>query len=385
MHTVIVGGGFAGVKAALELSKRQIGKITLITNQPYFLHHATLYATATGRDSAESVIPLDEIFRSHPGVKIVNDEVTSIDTERKILSSANHQYAYDAAVLALGSVTAFFNIQGMEAHSFGIKTLEDVQEFQEHIYDEIAHKKLDKKIYVIGGGQTGVELAGALYEHINEIVNLKNLKSLRPKITVVEVADRIVPRMSKTASTLITKQLRKLGVNVHTGHHVEKLKDEFITIDGDTFPTRTAIWTSGVKNNPFFIQNSHSFQLDQSGRVVVNAFLEASSGVYVIGDNNNVKFSGTANAALAQGAHVAKNIAHIASKRPQSAFRPHSAPVGVPISSRWGYVEWHGIYAAGRPGLFFRRLLELYGYCQLMPFKRARAVWRAHDIHSPKI
>ncbi len=79
MHVVVVGSGFGGVKAALELSKRQIGKITLITDKSYFLHHATLYATATGKSTEESVIPLNVIFADHPNVKIVEDTITGLD------------------------------------------------------------------------------------------------------------------------------------------------------------------------------------------------------------------------------------------------------------------------------------------------------------------
>ena len=91
MNVVIVGGGFGGVKAALELSKRHIGKITLISDQPYFLHHATLYATATGRDSAESIISLTDIFAAHPSVTVVLDTVKSIDTARKLIIGGKKQ------------------------------------------------------------------------------------------------------------------------------------------------------------------------------------------------------------------------------------------------------------------------------------------------------
>src|SRR5690349_8560671 len=100
MHVVVVGGGFGGVKAALELSKRQIGKVTLISDQPYFLHHATLYATATGKSDEESVIPLNVIFAKHPNVEIIQDKIEHLDPSRKLISSKKRDYHYDKLVLA---------------------------------------------------------------------------------------------------------------------------------------------------------------------------------------------------------------------------------------------------------------------------------------------
>ena len=156
MNVVIVGGGFAGVKAAIELSKRQVGKITLISDQPYFLHHATLYATATGRNIAESVLPLQDIFADYPNVTVVHDKMTSIEPSRKIIIGEKKQYAYDKAILAIGSVTTYFGIQGVAEHAFGIKSIEEIRNFQSHIHEEVVQKKLDKEFFIIGAGPTGV-------------------------------------------------------------------------------------------------------------------------------------------------------------------------------------------------------------------------------------
>lgn len=381
MHTVIVGGGFAGVKAALELSKRHVGRITLISDKPYFLHHATLYATATGRNSAESVIPLEVIFAKHPNVEIVQDSILSFDPRRHLVSSKKRDYHYGKLVLALGSVTTYFGIPGMEKYCFGIKTLEELRDFQDHLHDEIVNKKLDKDVFVIGGGQTGVELAGALQLYLRNLQTVHKLKNTASRVTLVEAGDRLVPRMSRTASHNIERHLKDLGVRVVTNRPVNHLDSSSLTIDGRRYSTDTAIWTSGVANHPFYAQNHTHFHLNSAGRVIVNPHLEALPDVYVIGDNNSVKFSGTALPAMQQATHVARNIVRLATSRPQKAFRPHSAPCGVPVSDSWAYVEWLGIYVQGRSGYIARRLLELYGYCQLLPFKAARAVWRVHDVH----
>jgi len=381
MHIVVVGGGFAGVKAALELSKRQIGTITLISNEPYFLHHATLYATATGKNYAESVIPLNVIFQNHPSVEIVEDFITSINPERNLIRSKKHSYHYDKLILALGSETTYYGISGLQKHAYGIKSLEDIKRFQDHIHDEVVQQKLDKEYFVIGAGQTGVELASALNVYLTSLKTVHRLGNTTSKVTLIEAAQRVVPHLSMTASKKIAAELTKQGVGIQVNHKVQSLNDSSITINNKTFPTTTAIWTSGVMNNRFFAENAQYFPLSSNGRVNVNEYLEAFPGVYVIGDNNTVKHSGMAQPALQQATHVAKNIARHATRRPLKKYRSKSVPVGVPLGETYGYVEWFNVYAAGKTGAVLRRWIELNGYCQLVPLKIALPIWRAHSLH----
>ncbi|MGH7217941.1 MAG: NAD(P)/FAD-dependent oxidoreductase [Candidatus Microsaccharimonas sp.] len=380
MHVVVVGGGFAGVKAALELSKRQIGKITLISDHNYFLHHATLYATATGRSTEESVIPLRLIFANHPNVTIVEDRITAFDPHRKLVSSKTQDYHYDKLVLALGSATSFFNIEGLKKHAYSIKTFDEVQEFHDRIYEDVVQNKLDKEYFVIGGGLSGVELASALSSYLRSLKELYRLKHAQPKVTLVEAEKRILPRLSKTAAEKAKKQLKKHGVRVLVDHQVTALAGNSITIEDKLYPTTTAVWTSGLVNNPFFNKNSGYFDFTKDGRVNVNPYLEALDDVYVVGDNNSVTYSGTAIAALKQGAHVAKNIARTATRRSQIKFTPTSSPISFPVGERWGYVEWGGLYIAGRSGGIVRRWIELHGYKQILPLHIALPIWRSRDI-----
>jgi len=380
MNVVIVGGGFAGVKAALELGKRHVGKITLISDESYFTHHATLYATATGKNVAESVIDLKDIFADYPNVTVVKDAITSIDPERRLIISDKKQYKYDELVLALGSVTTYFGIEGMAQHAYGIKSLDEIKRFKEHIHNELVEKKLDKEYFVIGAGPTGVELAGALQEYLNYLISAYRLKGAHIRVTVVEAAPRILPRSSVTAAKIVSARLKKLGIRVLVNHKVSALDDQFITVEGKKIPTTTAVWTSGVANAPFFKANETAFHLAPNGRVNVNPYLEAIPHVYVLGDNNTVKFSGTAWPAMNQAKYVAKHLARIHTKRPKFAFHPHSVMSGLPVGEKWGYVEWMNIYVAGWPGFIVRRWMELYGYHQLVKFQKAVAVWRAHDI-----
>jgi NADH dehydrogenase len=381
MHTVIVGGGFAGVKAALEISKRNIGKVTLISDEDHFLHHATLYATATGKSMAESVVPLKELFAGNKNVTVIHDSLTSIDSDRKMVRCEKKSYDYDKLILAIGSVTTYFGIKGIAKHAFGIKTLDEVREFNGHIKDEvIKNRHLDKNYVIIGGGATGVELAGALHEYLEHLSLVHQVSRPNIRITLVEAAPRILPRMSKSASRVVTKRLTQMGIKVLTNQKVEQLNKDFITIEGKKVPTETAVWTSGVANHPLFAQHEAIFKLAPNGRVNVNSYLEGAKNIFVLGDNNTVRFSGMAWPALDQATFVAKHLARVKNKVTPVPFSPSQPPSGIPVGSNWAYVEWYGIYAAGLLGHFIRRRMELHGYKQLLPRTMALAAWRAHDI-----
>src|SRR5690606_8215976 len=161
MHTVVVGGGFGGVKVAREISKRQVGRVTLISYEDYFLHHATLYETATVRSHYESVIPLEDACSDCGNVKVVKDRIKGLDVERKLVVGKDKSYRYDNLVVAMGVVTTYFGIDGMKEHSYGIKTLKEIKQFNRHLHQDLLDDgRFDKHHIVIGGGPTGVELAG---------------------------------------------------------------------------------------------------------------------------------------------------------------------------------------------------------------------------------
>ena len=381
MHTVIVGGGFGGIKAALELSKRQVGRVTLISDEPYFLHHATLYATATGRNDAESVIPLRHIFEGHPNVEIVTDRITNLDTTKQLVSSRKKAYHYDKLVLALGAVTNYRGIKGMSSHSYGISSLDDIKKFRDQILEEVSEGEADKKFFIVGAGHTGTELAGALSEYVKELKGIYSVDT-GPQIVLVEAGPRILPKMSATAARKVEKRLRKMGVRILVDQRVEALTSRSISVEGHSYPTTTAVWTSGTSNHPFFKKHAADFTLLKNGQVKVSKLLEAKKNIYVIGDNNNTKYSGLASSALQQGAYVAASITKSAGGRPQKPFTARKATQSIPLGDHWGYVEKFGIYVAGHTGATLRRFIELRGLLQLMPLKQALPIWRARSLRA---
>ena len=155
MNVVIVGGGFAGVKAAHGLlkSKNPSLKVVLISDTPYFLFHATLYSTATGHDESESVIYLKDLFKNDDRLSIAIDSISNLDFNKKFVSGKISRYQYDELIVAIGSVTSYFSISGLKSHVFGVKSLSEVKHFRNHIKNIIMSEHVSNcNFFVIGGG-----------------------------------------------------------------------------------------------------------------------------------------------------------------------------------------------------------------------------------------
>ena len=386
MHTVIVGGGFAGVKAALEISQRGLGKVTLVSDEKYFLHHATLYATATGRSSAESVIPLSDIFAKHHDVSVVQATMKTIKPDKRVLVTTVSDISYDTLIIAIGMVTSYFGIKGMQQHSYGIKTLEQIHELQKHIKKQVTTGATDKNYVIVGAGPTGVELAGSLGGYIQELEETYVVKHRRTTIHVIEACDRVLPKSSKTASKVTKKQLEKLGVVVHLNAKVTNVDASTIEIGDTSLKSHTIIWTAGVTNNPFFGNHPDVFTLTRpGGQVVVDDYLCAAPNIYVLGDNAATKNGGVAWTALHNAEYIADHLARQLTARPLHPYKPKYFPQSFPIGDNWAYSEWRGMYADGSLGYFARRMIEYRSYRALLSRTLAMAAWKAHDIHSEGI
>lgn len=378
---MIVGGGFAGVKTAIDLSKQGADDITLISDQDYFLHHATLYATATGRSRQESVIPLKDIFATHKAVTFVKDTAISIDNARKLLVCQDGSYQYDTLVLALGVVTSYFDIEGLASHSYGIKTLPEVELFRDKLCEITDLKHVAHKNYVIvGAGPTGVELAAALREYINELCRNNAPAESKFDVTLIEAAPRVLPRMSEAASALVERRLRALNIDVMTGQKVEACSEKDILVDGKRIHTETVVWTSGVTNHPFFVKNNDLFTFAKNGRVEVDEFLQGAPNIYVIGDNANTRYTGTAYTALHNAQYVAKHITAKAKGELTSPYTPKLFATTLPVGENWAILEKKSLRIAGWLGAKIRRLTELRDYLYLVPFHTAWKAWIAHYV-----
>ncbi len=359
MHTVIVGGGFAGVRAALEISKRNIGKVTLISEKPYFLYHSALYSVLTGEDPVTATSNLKDIFSKHPKVKVIKDTIVSLDPARNMAVGKRTSYSYDTLVLALGSVTKFFDVKGVEKQSIKLDTLKEIAQFHTQLKDElIRDRKLDKNYVIIGGGPTGVELAGSLSAYVQHIKQQHMVQHTNIHITIVESSDRLLPRHSKSASHIVTQRLLLMGVNVILNNKVRSFDKTHITLNDKKIPTKTVIWTAGMAPHPFYKDNPEYFTLAKDGRVTVNPYLEAYRDIFVIGDAASTHDSGTAVAALSMADYLSRYLERKKKKLPALPYRNVRPATIIPVGENWAYAERWGVYVTGRIGYFARKQFE---------------------------
>lgn len=372
MKITIVGGGFGGVKAALELAKDRKNQITLISKESSLQYYPALYRTATGYSYTESWIPLAVLFAKHRNVRIVRDEIVSLDpTAMSVKGASGASYGYGKLILALGSITSFFGIEGIETYSFGIKSEAEIRKLQQHLFRQMRDGKGGETHYVIiGAGPTGVELAGALGVYIRTLRKKYGVEKRRLNINIIEAAPRVLPHSHKSISKKATRRLKKLGVYVRTNCRVERQTANELIINGKALKSQTVIWTSGIANSPFFGANAKHFKLNERGKVIVNEYLQARPHIYVIGDNAATPYSGLAQTALHDAVYVAKHIA--GKKNPYKVPSPASV---VPIGRRWATFEWKFIRFAGWHANLLREMADIIGYSDIMPVPKAIARW----------
>lgn len=371
---IIVGGGFGGVKAALKLAEDKRFKITLVSDRESFQYHPTLYRTATGGLTAQSQIPLATIFEDKP-VSIVHGKAVSINKRTRTLTLANEENLfYDDIIFALGSVTNYFGIKGLEKHSFGVKTIDDILELREYIHNQLTEtQKPDTHYVIVGGGSTGVELAGALPSYLHKVMKNHGIRKRNIHIDLVEASPRLLPSMPKATSRAVRRRLRNLGVTLHLGKPVQGRTADALMVGGKPIRSHTVVWTAGVDNNPFFTKNNFSFS--PRGKVGVNVYLQADDNVYVIGDNANTPYSGMAQTALLDGAFVAENLKRLADGKDPKPYKPAKPAYVTPVGHWWAAAKVGKLQLFGWPGYLLRLAADAKAFKELQPLPQATKQW----------
>jgi NADH:ubiquinone reductase (H+-translocating) len=377
---LIVGGGFAGTKAALELANASKYDVTLLSDQDSFRYYPMLYKTATGGSQKASNIALSEILAGKD-INLATDTAVELQREKKQVKCASGKtYSYDILVVALGSVTNFFGITGLEENAYGIKTLGEAQKLRNHLHEQLLDEgKPDINYVVIGGGPTGVELAGSLPAYIKHIMKRHKLRDRKVNVVLVEALPRLMPRMSEKYSNAISKRLKRLGVKLLLNEKVLAETHDKLKMSGESLASHTVIWTAGVAINPFIKANK--FNLDEHGKVEVDEFLQAEEDVFVLGDNAGTEFSGMAQTALHDGKFVAKNLLRRASGESAERYKPKKPIYITPAGRRWAAVSWGKRDFFGIFGWVLRSAADLMGYHDLEAWGKASKHWVA-DIET---
>lgn len=382
-QVTIVGGGFGGVRLALQLARDEKLSITLISDKDEFQYFPTLYSSATGHSHLESWTPLGEIFASYPNINVFIDTVESIDATNKTLSGRSGTiYPYERVVFAIGVITSYFGIPGLETYAYGIKSEAEIKRLKQRLFIDIAEKRqLDKNYVIIGAGPTGVELAAAMGTYIRRLCRHYHVKRQAIHIRLIEASPRILPRSSEATSRRVTKRLRQLGVKVETNKKVEQANATDLIVSGDSVESHTVIWTSGVSNHPLFAKHPEIFRLAKNGRVEVDANLRAAENIWVIGDNAATKYTGLAQTALHNADYLARALKRILRGKKPRAYRPTLPASAIPVGSNWAVLEWRFVRIYGWLGSLVRRFADLDGYSKILPVRTAIGAWRAASVY----
>lgn len=375
---LICGGGFGGIKIALELESDERFQVTLISDRKYMNIYPSLYHTATGGSKRVSSIALQEIFESKK-VNVVYDSVKKLDREnRTITTKGREKFKYNALVLALGVHTNYFGIEGLEEYSYGIKSLEEAQELKTHLHKQLVKDgRQDINYVVVGGGPSGVELASVLPSYIAKISAWHDLPERKVHVDLIEAAPRLLPNMPKTISRTVTRHLKKLGVKIYLNTTVQGQTADALLVHGKPIRSHTVVWTAGTSNSPFFAKND--FQLTKKGKVRVDHYLQAEPGIYVIGDNADTPYTGMAQTALHDGRFVAKNISRIAGKQDPRPYEAKKPIYVIPAGTHWAAALWGKLRIYGWAGWALRRTADFVAYNDYEPWRLATSRFMSED------
>ena len=322
-HFVIVGGGFAGLWATRALASAPV-RITLIDRHNHHLFQPLLYQVATAGLSAPDIAaPLRHILRKQANVEVRLAEVAAIAPQEKhVVLADGTTIAYDALLLATGATHAYFGHDEWARHAPGLKTLDDALQLRRHLLlaFERAEAETDPgkraawlSFAIIGGGPTGVELAGTLAEIARHTLKneFRRIDPSQARVRLVEAGPRVLASFPDTLSEKARRQLERLGVEVVTGTPVSDITDEGYRL-GETFiPAKTVVWAAGVAASP--LARTLGVSLDRAGRVPVQPDLSVAGhpDIFVAGDlaavtSDGRPVPGVAPAAKQMGRHVAQ-------------------------------------------------------------------------------
>lgn len=322
---IIIGAGFGGLNAAKQLADSDFD-ITVIDKTNHHLFQPLLYQVATAALSpADIAVPIRSLFSDYSNIRIILDEVISIDKKKHIVHTKSDSFNFDYLIIAVGSRHSYFGKNNWERLAPGLKTLNDALLIREKIIEalELAEKEENSELrkknltfVIVGGGPTGVELAGAIAEIAKEtmIKDYKNFKPEDTKVILIEAANRVLLSFDEKLSEKAKEDLGKMGVDVRLNTKVEDISEEGVYTTSGFILTKTVIWAAG--NEASSLLKSLEVELDRTGRVIVrnDCSIPEHPEIFVIGDaahfedEQDKSLPGVAQVAIQQGKFVAEII-----------------------------------------------------------------------------
>jgi NADH dehydrogenase len=336
-RVVIIGAGFGGLTAARALRKAPV-RLTILDRRNFHLFQPLLYQVATAAlNPSDIAAPIRNIVRRQRNTTVLLADVAAVDTSSRTVRTDHGEVPYDFLVLAAGATDSYFGHDEWRPFAPGLKTVEDALEMRRRILlaFERAEWEQDLKarrewltFVVVGGGPTGVELAGALAEIARHalVADFRDIDPAQARVILVEGADRLLPTLPPELSRKAAAQLAALGVDVRTGARVTRIEAGAVWLGEDRIGARTALWAAGVAASP--LARSLGAPMDRQGRVLVAPDLTVPGHpeVFVIGDaaalvDRGKPVPGVAPAAMQEGRHAARNIRRAVAGRPRLTIR----------------------------------------------------------------
>jgi len=346
-RVVIIGGGFAGLNAALKLRRANV-QITLIDKRNFHLFQPLLYQVATGGLSPANIAaPLRGVLRKQRNCAVLLGEVTGFDVAGKLVHVGDETLPFDTLIVAAGAGNFYFNHPEWERFAPGLKTIEEATgirarllaafEIAERVDDESERKRL-LTFVIVGAGPTGVEMAGAISELARHTLryNFRKIDPSTARIILMEGYSRVLPPFHESLSARAARSLASMNVEVWTSSRVQDIKGDHVMVEHEgtqkRVDTSTVIWAAGVKASPLggMLAEAAGTTIDRGGRVMVEKDLSVPKypDIFVVGDLSAATYPdgkplpGVAPAAIQQGQYVAGVIRHrVEGRTPPPAFR----------------------------------------------------------------
>ncbi len=321
---IIIGGGFAGITAAKCFDDESFD-VLILDKTNHHLFQPLLYQVASAALSPGDIaFPIREIFRSYKNIRVIMDEVISVDKQNHTVISQYSKYSYDYLIIATGSRHSYFGKSEWEENAPGLKTLKDALLLRERILNsfEEAEKSTDQKstqkyltFVIVGGGPTGVEMAGAISEIAKKTLlkDFRNIDPVNTKIILVEAAGKILASYPESLSKHAEEDLKSLGVEVKLNSPVTDINSSGVRIGNDFIETTNIIWAAGNEISPLI--KSLGVQTDKAGRAFVKPDLsiDGHPEIFVLGDaaiviSDGKQLPGTAPVAMQEGRYAGNLI-----------------------------------------------------------------------------
>lgn len=368
---VVVGGGFAGVAAVQSLLKSRIpATITLISNKDYLTYYPALYSLVTDGVQAEVAFPLVDLFPENT-VHLTNATFTGLDQARQVITLETthgpNELPYDYLVLALGSQASYFNIPGLKECSLSFKSVDEALRLKAHFETTFAKGKALPKneqvallhTVVVGGGPSGVELAGTLKDYLTKRARAHGIDPSLITIDIIEGSPRLLPTMSEEVSKIAEDRLRSLGVNIFTNRVLQSEDKQEVILNDMDIQSGSVVWTAGTSISEMYLKIPGLTQSDRRRIVVTeNLTLQNDNNIFIAGDGAATEFSGLAQTAIHDGKYVGKAIVRMIKGKDVNAYVPQKPSYVVPIGKRWALFVHRGLVFKGILPSILRRFID---------------------------